>query len=54
MTNKAFEELLNKFYAHGFLKEVYSSEKAIVCNCYNQFYIAFSWKILCWEKYANT
>ena len=37
-----FYEMLNKFYANGVLKEVYSSEKATVCNAFDQFYIAFS------------
>lgn len=40
--NKVFTELLNKFYENGLLKEVYRSEKAIVCNVFNQFYINFS------------
>lgn len=40
--NKAFEELLNKFCENGLLKEVYRSEKAVVCNVFNQFYIEFS------------
>lgn len=37
-----FTEMLNKFYANGVLKEVYTSEHATVCNAFNQFYIAFS------------
>lgn len=40
--NKVFEELLNKFCENGLLKEVYRSEKAVVCNVFNQFYIEFS------------
>lgn len=40
--NKSFTKLLNKFYENGLLKEVYRSEKTIVCNVFNQFYIAFS------------
>lgn len=44
--NKKFNEMLSKFCERGFLKEVYSSEKAIVCNAYNQFYIAFSTDLL--------
>lgn len=38
--NKAFEELLCKFYENGLLKEVYRSERAVVCNVFNQYYIA--------------
>ena len=40
--NKAFLEILDKFYENGLLKEVYRSEKAIVCNVFNQFYVEFS------------
>lgn len=40
--NKLFTELLNKFYENGLFKEVYRSEKAIVCNVFDQFYVAFS------------
>lgn len=30
---------LQKFYDHGFLREVYRSDRTIVCNAYNQFYM---------------
>ena len=49
--NKAFTEMLNKFYENGLLKEVYRSEKAIVCNVFNQYYIAFSLDIV--EHYTK-
>lgn len=48
---KEFYDLLNRFYERGFLKEVFNSEKAIVCNAYNQFYIAFSKALI--KKYDN-
>ena len=44
--NKDFLGLLNKFYEHGLLKEVYRSESAIVCNAFNQYYIAFSLEVV--------
>ena len=37
-----FHEMLNRFYEKGVLKEVYKSDKATVCNAFDQFYIAFS------------
>ena len=40
--NRAFGELLSKFYENGLLKEVYRTEKVVVCNAFNQFYVAFS------------
>lgn len=44
MENRAveFEEMLNKFYNHGLLKEVYSSDKTKICNAFDQFYVAFN------------
>ena len=41
-----FEKQLQKFYDSSLLKEVYRTEKAIVCNVYNQYYLAFSLDIL--------
>ena len=52
MENKEFAELLNKFYAHGLLKEVYRSKKAIVCNAFDQFYIAFALDLM--KDYTDT
>lgn len=46
LVNANFDALLNRFYERGFLREVYVSERAIVCNAYNQFYIAFSKDLL--------
>ena len=46
MENKEFLELLNKFYDNGLLKEVYRSPRAIVCNVFNQYYLAFSLDII--------
>lgn len=38
--HRNFEELLGKFYENGLLKEVYRSERVVVCNVFNQYYIA--------------
>ncbi len=35
-------ELLNRFFEAGVLKLVYKSDNAIVCNVFNQYYVAFS------------
>ena len=40
--NKAFAEQLQKFYENGLFKEVYRTENAIICNVFNQYYLAFS------------
>lgn len=45
------ENMLDKFYANEVLREVYTSEKAIVCNVFNQYYVAFS-KDIC-KKYED-
>lgn len=49
--NKAFTELLNRFYENGLLKEVYSSKRALVCNAFDQFYIAFALDLM--EDYTD-
>lgn len=43
---KEFLQLLNQLCERGYWKQVYATEQAIVCNVYNQFYIAFSRKLL--------
>lgn len=40
--NKNFLDILEKFYENGIFKKVYSSERATVCNVFNQMYVAFS------------
>ena len=44
--NQAFTAQLKKFCEHGLFKEVYRSEKAIVCNVLDQFYVAFDRNIV--------
>ena len=39
--NPEFLALLNKCYDLGVLREVFRSERAIVCNVFNQTYLAF-------------
>ena len=53
---KSYLDFLQKFYDHGLLKEVYRSEKAIVVNVYNQFYMAIDRTFLDknTEKYAES
>ena len=46
MENKTLLELLDRFYAHGLLKEVYTSDTAIVCNVFNQYYVAFPLQVI--------
>lgn len=55
MKSKDFTGFLQEFYDQGFLREVYRSEKAIVCNVYNQFYIALDRQFLekRGEKYSR-
>ena len=47
--NEKFNEMLNRFYENGVMKEVYASDKAIVCNVFNQFYFLISVEIIEWE-----
>lgn len=42
---------LQKFYDHGLLREVYRTELVIVCNAYNQFYLALDRKFI--EKHPQ-
>lgn len=49
--NRAFEELLQKFYENELLREVYRTKKAVVCNAFDQFYIAFSLDLV--ESYTQ-
>lgn len=44
--NKSFAEQLRAFYDNGLFKEVYRTEKAIICNVLNQYYLAFSLDIV--------
>lgn len=37
-----FDSLLNRFYDHGLLKQVYSNGISEVCNVFNQYYIVFN------------
>lgn len=41
-----FNAMIDKFYKSGLLKEVYSSDRAKVCNVFDQFYIAYSLDIM--------
>ena len=41
-----FLQLLDQFCQRGYWKKVYATDQAIVCNVYDQFYIAFSRKLL--------
>jgi hypothetical protein len=40
--NEKFNEMLNRFYENGLMKEVYASEHAIVCNILDQLYVVFN------------
>ena len=55
MAQPTYLDTLQKFYDRGFLREVYRSKRAIVCNVYNQFYVAFDRTFLdkADEKYAT-
>lgn len=44
--NKPFLELLSKAYGLGLMKEVFRSERAIVCNVFNQTYLAFPLEVI--------
>ena len=46
MKSNEFNELMDKFYGEGLMTKVYETDKALVCNVFNQFYIAFSSEIL--------
>ena len=46
MGNSEFNKLMERFYGAGLMKKVYETDNALVCNVFNQFYIAFSSEIL--------
>lgn len=41
-----FTQMLDKFYANGIFKEVYGTDKTVVCNVFNQMYVAFNLDIM--------
>ena len=51
MEKNNFTEMMDKFNSHGLMKKVYETENAMVCNVFDQFYVAFSASVM--QKYEN-